>query len=126
MVIDAQAIKYIANTVLRKSHDRCDAEQKKTFISHFGTSPDVVAYLWNQMDPVNTICKTAKPKYLLWALLFLCKYQDEALNCDVVGIQDPKTFRDWVKLFVNGIADLDAEVILFANRFWEAVHRAVG
>ena len=50
--------------------------------------------------------------HLLWALLFLKRYDTEHTNHSITGA-DEKTFRKWVWIFVDMLAYMDA-VGLFA------------
>jgi hypothetical protein len=86
------------------------------FHTLIGTSPILCSHLWGRLDPTVEISGAARPKHLLWALLFLRHYGTEILNSTVTGA-DEKTFRKWVWLFVNSISNLHAEVILWGNRF---------
>ena len=117
VLITAEAFKAIANEVLRKKPNRSASEQKKTWSAFFGTTPEVAAELWNKIDQVANIPDGTQPKYLLWALLFLRKYNNERDNCQIVGIQDEKTFRHWSWLFVIAIGELYDQTIVWNNRF---------
>jgi hypothetical protein len=59
--------------------------------------------------------KKSKPRHLLWTLYFLKVYPREAPGCSAVGGSkgaiDPKTFRKWVWLFIERIAELADEVV---------------
>ena len=81
--------------------------------SYLGPSYKVIAALWNLINPTVTIKHNAQPKYLLWALLFLYKYNTEAVNIALVGITDEKWFWDQAWEFVFAIAGLKDEVIIF-------------
>jgi hypothetical protein len=86
--------------------------------SLIGTSFEVCSELWNLINPLVTISPDAKPKHLLWALLFLKNYCIEKINARLVGGVDAKTFRKWSWLFVEGVAKLkDSVVSLCRSRF---------
>ena len=104
-------------TMLGINPNRNVTEKTKEYVSFFGTTPIVVAELWNRINPVESVHQQSQFKYLLWALLFLTKYLDELSNCRIVGIKDPKWFRYWCWLFVEAIANVDGQVIRWSNRF---------
>jgi uncharacterized membrane protein len=80
----------------------------------FGTSPTITAITWNclvesgwtELSGVHE----AKPKHLLWALMFLKSYGTEAVLSAIVD-SDEKTFRKWAWFYVEGIASLHNHIV---------------
>ena len=70
---------------------------------------------WTRMkvavnDPDDPELNGATPRHLLWALLFLKKYGDEAEMATLAGC-DEKTFRKWSEIFVIRVASLIGDVV---------------
>ena len=63
------------------------------------------------------ISNQAKPKHLLWTLIFLKVNKLEPVHCQLGGCKSQDTYRQWVKRFADGIAKLEGKVIIFENRF---------
>jgi hypothetical protein len=85
--------------------------------SLIGTSYEVASELWNLINPLTSVSIHSKPKHLFWALYFKCNYTTESVSTRVVGGADKKTFRDWCWLFIEAIANLKSQVIVWTNRF---------
>ena len=115
--VTEHTFRLIGEEMLGINPNRVVREKMKEYVSFFGTVPVVCADLWALIDPINAVHPNAEPKHLLWALYFLTKYNEELTNCKIVGIKDPKTFREWAWLFVNALADADARVIVWNHRF---------
>ena len=109
--LTAEEFRLWANKVLQKDPNRSPREQGKDFACFYGVKPVVMADIWNRIDPLERISQKAQPKHLLWAFVFLRKYQDEKTHCRIVGIKDPKEFRHWCWPFVEAIADLEFDVV---------------
>lgn len=89
--------------------------EDKTFRGFFGAPIAVIANIWNRIEP--NLEDAAKPKHLLWSLVFLKIYATEDVHCRIVGWPDRNTFRKWQWYFVEKIAELKEEIILLDNRF---------
>ena len=87
--------------------------------SLFGVPSTVIADLWNCIEASFGNDKPgAKPKHLLWGLLFLKLYAiSEELDCLIVGWPHSGTSQKWSLYFVRKIFDLQADVIMWENRF---------
>jgi len=83
------------------------------FTDMFGTSPAVVAFIWNRLRPYETLDETAgmQPKHMLWGLLLMKVYGKEEQHCALAGGVDKKTFRKWAWLFIEAISSLEPEVV---------------
>jgi hypothetical protein len=76
--------------------------------SLIGTSYLVCSELWNYIEPHNKDeLKSAHPKHLFWALLFLKTYCTESILRRVVG----GGVRDWSWKFVDEISALKPRVV---------------
>jgi hypothetical protein len=100
-----------------KNRDQCTDSERRLFRATIGVSFIVVAELWNMLDPPSNISNRAKPKHLLWTLVFLKVNQTEPVHLRITGCKSRDTFRDWVGRFAAAIADLQSRVIVFSNRF---------
>jgi len=83
------------------------------FTDMFGTSPAVVAWIWNRLKPYETLDEPGRmePKHMLWGLLLMKVYGKEEQMLALAGGVDNKTFRKWAWLFVDAIASLEPEVV---------------
>jgi DDE superfamily endonuclease len=93
-------------------------KENKVFRGFFGAPVEVVADIWNRILPLihDEYKASAKPKHLLWALVFIKIYSTEEVHCRIVGWPDPKTFRKWSWYFLQKIANMKDDVILLDNR----------
>ena len=83
----------------------------------FGVSFHRIENLWNMLNPLMNISNQAKPKHLLWTLIFLKVNKSEPVHCQLGGCKSQDTYQQWVKRFADGIAKLKGKVIIFENRF---------
>lgn len=99
-----------------------DTESFKRFWRHkFGATPLVCSVLWDRLEAaLEQMPNNKQLKHLLWGLMLLRTYADEADLAKDAGGQDGcvdgKTFRKWAWLFVEAISFLEASVILWENR----------
>ena len=91
------------------------AMEDRRFRSLFGARIEIVLKVWLMLGKDGLRPKKSKPRHLLWKLYFLKVYPWEAPGCSAVGGSkgaiDPKTFRKWVWLFIERIAELADEVV---------------
>ena len=83
-------------------------DEQRRFWAFFGASPEVCSLLWDHLSPEETIHRLARPKHLLWALVFL---KVEPVLCTLVGCPDEKTFQKWVFVFVDEISYLECNIV---------------
>jgi hypothetical protein len=76
------------------------------FDSHFGTEPKVVAIVWNMMEKP----KGARPKHLLWTLLFLKLYSNEDVLKNMAKTSK-NTFRKWTELILVELYKLEPKLV---------------
>ena len=115
---DKDSIEQIAKETLAWPDNRKweTTDKDERFRSCFGAPSEVVAEIWNRIEP--TIDKPgAHPKHLLWALVFLKVYSTEDIHCSIVGWPSTRTFCTWSWYFVRKISELKDDVILLENRF---------
>lgn len=86
-------------------------DDKRRYRAFFGCSSDVTTSLWLKLQPQWHINIMARPKHLLWSLVFLKVYASEIALSAMVGSPDEKTFRKWTQLFVDAISWLEADVV---------------
>jgi hypothetical protein len=88
-----------------------DVIDDERFIQYFGTSPLVIATIWNLLEPYDTMDDCSPQlKHLLWAFILMKR---ETQNSSMAGGVDEKTFRLWAWRFVNEISNLEPEVVRF-------------
>ena len=73
--------------------------------------------MWNEIEQRGIDGPGAKPKHLLWALLFLNVYFTMEIHCSIAGWPSAKTFAKWSWYFVKRIAELKEDVISLESRF---------
>lgn len=101
----------------RPQRERLPAQQvlERKFLAFFGTTAFVCALLWAMLLPqLPDLPSNVHPKHLLWALIFLKQYNIEEVNAKLAAC-DEKTFRKWVWLFVEMIAELESNVVSSAT-----------
>lgn len=110
-----------------KETDECTDFEKRLFRGTLGISFSTMSELWNMLDPTTTISHRAKPKHLLWTLVFLKVYQTEPVHLQLTGCKSRDTFRKWVNRFALAIANLEDRVIVLENRFknWDGRTRCL-
>ncbi|CAB9525863.1 hypothetical protein SEMRO_1738_G294570.1 [Seminavis robusta] len=64
------------------------SEFDRDFVTYFGCSPHIVAKAWNCNNFIG-----AKPKHLLWALVWMNVYGSERVHCKIVGVKWENRFR---------------------------------
>ena len=83
------------------------------FVAFYGSNPDVVADFWDMLIPRKP--KAARPKHLLWALMFMKLYiPEDALM--ILLDASKETVRKWTWFYIEEIALLSEQVIDFQKR----------
>ena len=67
--------------------------------------------IWNRL--IGKLPPGSRPVHLLWSLLFLKRYDTEHVNRSLTQA-DEKTWRKWVWIFVELLANLDVVSEYFA------------
>lgn len=93
-----------AHSILRTT-DKSYKESHRKFKSTFGTSTTVASILWEKIEINDWLPNRSNPSHLLFALLFLRKYETEEMNSILSGHTE-KTFRNWIHLFVPLLAQI--------------------
>ena len=82
---------------------------KRRFAGMFGCLPHICAIMFEYLRQMNEIqwplSLGIEPKHLLWALLFLKRYNTEEINLSIVGC-DEKTFRKWTWKVIEGLSKM--------------------
>ena len=86
--------------------------------AHFGVDIDVVTECWDLLDVENDeeVPSGIEGSHLLWALLFLKRYNGDAELSSLVGgnnAVDEGTFAKWVWVIIERIESLFDEVVSF-------------
>jgi len=120
MRVSTRAFESVAREVLQlpvgsKQYSR--NREHRVFRSAFGTSFRVCSELWCKLEPKKTISRRAKPKHLLWTLIYYKVNISEEMMIKIANCKSCDTFRDWVIKFTDAIAALEDDVIVWANRF---------
>lgn len=110
-----------------KESVECTDSEKRMFRATLGVSCATGAMLWNKLEPTTKISDRAKPKHLLWTLVFLKVYKTEPIHLKITGCKSRDTFRQWVNRFATAIADLEDSMIVLGNRFidWDGKTRCL-
>ena len=81
------------------------------FRAHYGTSPEVVSYLWGRISSNKILTqKGAIYKHLLWSLLFMKVYATEHVLSGMVNCNE-KTFRKWIWIVIPIISQVSYEEV---------------
>lgn len=117
MATTADSMALEAKEVLGISPNRAFSESTadETWRGFFGAPMVVIVDVWNRLQPLIQD-SGAKKKHLLWALVFLKIYSTTAVHCRIVGWPDPKTYRKWTWFFLEKIALLKDDLIVFDDR----------
>ena len=90
-----------------KSHDTF----VRRWMGAFGALPLVCSWLWEKIDPDNTMPGGVVFKHLLWGLFFLQVYENETNSARAVGRVDEKSYRVWSWRFAEAISYLEYDVV---------------
>jgi hypothetical protein len=106
---------------------RSPESERRNFRAALGASFKTISKLWNMLEPLEKISRRARPKHLLWTLVYLKVHKSEPIHCRITGCKSRDTFRNWVNRFVDAIADLEDKVIVFEHRFqdWDGTTRCL-
>jgi len=103
--------RWFVNRIREQVHPKYCAQHniiiRKKFKDHFGVEPASCVSLWILLQKSGYLFWVRNPhmEHLLWALLFLNEYSDEASHADSVGC-DVKAFQKWAWFYLKGIAGL--------------------
>jgi hypothetical protein len=105
MSVTVPIIESVAQSILRRNCQLSDQSRSRIFRANFGVSPYICAVVWNELVDTRSLPQGARPKHILWSLLFLKVYATENVLCTICAC-DEKTFRKWVWLLVAAMARL--------------------
>ena len=119
MILTEEHIELVAKEVLQWPSSRKwnSSDKDRRIRSFFGAPSNVVADLWNRIRDRGGLEDGAKPKHLLWALVFLKNYSPIEILCSIVGWPSTKTFSKWAWYFVERISEMKDDLIKLENRF---------
>jgi hypothetical protein len=80
------------------------------FQRNFGCPPDVCRETWNMIQ-IKFPNSPVKPKHLLWALYFLCKYPTQEDMLYMFDVKSEKTLCKWLIMLVEMISSLKPQVV---------------
>jgi len=106
MRISPAAVRRIAQDEVIHRVSKSKRVSSERFAAAFGCSPKVAAALWNRLDGKELLPRDALVKHLLWGLAFLKLYNVERAQAPPSGA-DEKTFRKWVWIVLDALAELD-------------------
>lgn len=80
----------------------------RRFKTFYGVSPKICCILWTLLETRDP--ESCEPKHLFWTLHFLKQYHTETVNRAIFKT-DEKTFRKYVWLLIDLLADLEVVII---------------
>ena len=113
MRIHRSAVIALGRKIMGSRRERSERCTLRRFRSHFGTSPEICAEVWNalQGNPrIQNQIDSAYPEHLLWGLMLLKTYAVEEVLAGKVGV-DEKMFCKLTKHLIYAIAYLCRDVI---------------
>ena len=75
------------------------------FKRSYGVSPDVCSQTWELLNIHHLVTSKARPKHLLWSLVFLNIYNSEIFLSRLLKTTE-KTFRKWCWVLVRSLCRL--------------------
>ena len=100
--LSPEQVRKLSLSILSQSKQVSIAVIHRRFKGLFGITPHVTSITWNLVLPC--LPSAAKPRHLLWSLLFLFCYATEHVNCAIFRV-DEKTYRKWTWFFVDLIGN---------------------
>jgi len=118
MILTEEHIELVAKEVLQWPSSRKwnSSDKDRRIRSFFGAPSNVVADLWNRIRDRGGLEDGAKPKHLLWALIFLKNYSPIEILCSIVGWPSTKTFSKWAWYFVESFVNGSVVVVVMLGR----------
>jgi hypothetical protein len=93
------------------SKARTTQTEDRDFREHFGCGVLVALALWGMLLTTDLLPDDGTLEHLLWTLLFMKTYNKQKTLCSLCGGIDPKTFKNWVELFIESISYLEPMVV---------------
>ena len=90
-----------------KKSNGSEATEERRFRAMFGTGPHLCSLLWSKVVAMKMehMPRSARPKHLLWSLMFLKLYDPVSVLATLADADD-KTFREWSWYFVEAAGNL--------------------
>lgn len=98
----------VVQDVVRRNNLRGAQENFRAF---FGTTVQICAILWNELNDHSLLPTRAQHKHLLWALMFLKIYGTEHVMVKLAGCKSEKTFRKWTNVYIIALSNLTSSVV---------------
>ena len=97
-------IELVAKETLRWPDNRkwSSKDKERRIRSCFGAPGDIIADIWNRIEADGDLQDGARPKHLLWALVFLKVYSTEEIHCSIVAWPSAKTFQNGLGTLSKG------------------------
>jgi len=117
--ITPDEFKSIGSVILNRYPTK-SIDNDRRWITLFGVEAEVVSDVWTRLNidrenPSIPEDRTAQPKHLLWACLFLKTNSKDADLSGKVGGPDgavsERTFRKWKWIFIEKISYLETDVV---------------
>lgn len=99
-------MQHVSLTIIDRNGRVWKGSHMRRFRASFGTSPFICASIWNKLDDASTLPMDARPKHLLWAMLFLKVYAAENVSAPMCGC-DEKTWQKWVWSMLEAVSELE-------------------
>ena len=116
---DCETFWELGNDIIRRRTRMHVRSSHERFRATFGTDAVICAILWTRLD-FEQMPNGYKPLHLLWALMFLKVYAAEPVLAALAGVHE-RTYRKWTWCFVDAISTLQYSVIVWNNRFNNAL-----
>lgn len=113
MQLSENAIEALAATITGRCLSSSSSRRirRRRFLSVFGISPYVVSLIWDMFENGSDFADTKiRPIHLLWTLYFLKVYDTETV-CANACCCDEKTFRKWIWVCMEQLAELEDDVV---------------
>ena len=96
--------------ILTMNENLSENTLKELFRSHIGCSFEVCADAWNRMVARDSLPGDAKPKHLIWTLMYL-KLYDTQRRSSVVLRSDADTIRKWRNIILRALFGIKDTVV---------------
>ena len=105
ITVTAESFMFLGFDICSSSSQSCEEDQTKRFISHFGTTAQIVSLLWNFIR--FQMPKNANPFHLQWGLFFLTVFLTDTVCQSIFGCHE-KTTRKWISLTIKSLARINS------------------
>ena len=112
MLTNPQTIENLGFDIQHRKNPRSVNTVERVFKSLYGTYPEIICYIWNQLILKRLLIKYDKNKLQRFFLMFdfLKNYCVEHRSAVDFGI-DEKTYRKWVWFYLEKVSQLAKNVV---------------